>query len=111
MSYIGRVLCVLLLSTLQNAPLLRPSPAQGALGMGSVKEKINSTMEEECLLLAALLLSSSQGLFLIYFVDVMAAVAMLMCQCCPKVCSLGTLHLLIQWQLESDSVHGAQCGS
>lgn len=42
--------------------------------MWSVKEKINSTMKDECLLLTALLLSSFQSLFVLYLLHVMAEV-------------------------------------
>lgn len=42
--------------------------------MWSVKEKINGTMKEECLLLTSLLLSSFQRLFVLYLLHVMAEV-------------------------------------
>jgi len=42
--------------------------------MGSLKEKINGTMKEECLHLIALLLSSFQSLFVLYLLHVMEEV-------------------------------------
>lgn len=50
------------------------SQAQGAVGIGSVTEKINCTMKEEYLLSAALLLSSFQALFLLFLTRVVAEI-------------------------------------
>lgn len=111
-AYIDRVLCVLLLSALQNTPPLSPSPGlRVQWEWDLLQRKLTAQWKKNICFQQLFFYLLSRPCFCFFSLMLWQKYECWCANADPQVWSLGTLHFFIQWQFESDSVHVTQFGS